>query len=374
MKQKFYNLIFWILVGHFVSFAGMTVHAGMPTKRAGLTEPEKQISINMPATPPLLSVFIKSEGLLSKNKTDKNNKTSFHPSMPYTEIELNYHKTKNTSFLMEFSAEQRKHKWTVGFEEIKLSHSFISIPLQLDLGYLTLPMGYREKNKYLFSQEFSFYSVLEKKREDIALTADFKIKKDFLSVQTVVFGGWSYRALDKMYKPPDSLPFTISLKSKGPFWSAFATYFQKDPAFLDPLRAVGAGFHLKHTHQKLKLTFQSALWHIWEQGQSTIAFYILPSMALYKVQAGLVWGRLNRFFPDFKTAKGQSVLEDKAFFVALQAHPNIKFIGERWIGRQQKGPLSHDLWSFRIKVHFDFSFFEDRKQTNGQIKSLTSAL
>ena len=342
MKRLFYKMIIWIFLGHF-AFAGMTAFAKKPDK-ADLDPAEKQA----------LLIDIRSEGRISKNKTDRNNK-NFQPSMPYTEIELRYKKQENTTFTLELSAEQRKHKWTLGFEEIKLSHSFGSIPIQLDMGYMTLPLGYREKNKYLFSQKFLFYSVLNKKQEDLALTANFKIKENFLSVQTTVFGGWSYRTLDKMYKPPDSPPFIVNLKSKGPFWSAFATYFQKDPAFLDPLKAVGGGFYLKHAHKKLILTFQSALWHIWEQEQNTIAFYALPSLTLHKVQGGLVWGRLNRFFPDFKKAKGQSVLEDKAFFVALQAHPNIRLVGERWISGQEKGPLTHDLWSFRIKVHFHFS-------------------
>ena len=306
------------------------------------------------------SLQFKSEGRISKNKIDKNNR-GFYPFLPYAEIEFQYDKDKNTQLLLEISAEQRKHILSMGLEELRFSYAWTLIPVKLSMGYLPIPLGYREKNKYVFSREFSFYPVLETKREDIALTTQLILKKYDkhsspvgVSLQGSVWGGWSKRSSDKTYKPPDKVPFIISLKGQGSFWSAFVSWLQKDPAFFTPLRAIGGGAYLKHSHKKLTLSFQSALWHIQEEGQSTVAYFVHPSITLYKVTAGLGLGFMNRFFPNFREADVQSALYDRAFYMAFQAHPNIRLIGERRISGQDQGPLTMDMLSFRVKIHFDF--------------------
>ena len=295
---------------------------------------------------------IKSEARVIKNKIDKNNR-KWYPLIPYTEVALNY-KTNKHRFLLELSAEQETQGWSLGFGEISATYSFHFIPLEVKGGYLPLPLGYRKQNQYLFSREFSFYPVLEAKTEDLALTANFKTIKDFLTLQGTVFGGWAYRPSDKLSKPPDSLPFIISLKSEGPFWSAFASWFQKDPAFLEPLQALGGGFRLKHSDKNLKLFFQSAFWFIREKEQSSIVFYGHPALTIYKVTLGMAIGSLNRFFPHFGDTEVESALYDRGFYMAVQAHPNIKLIGEHYIGGQEQGPLTRDLWAFRVQMHFDF--------------------
>ena len=387
MKKNICKKLIWIpaFVG-MTSFAGMTAVSaekkgsaldGFSTSKVGMKQ-ENSSKAN-------ISIYLDSEGQVTKNKIDKNNQ-GFYPFLPYTELGLSYSGTGKTNFFLGLSAEQENHQWAIGLEEVRLSHTFTKIPFQIDIGYLPLPLGYREQNKFLFSREFSFYQVLKTKTEDIAVIANLQIWKPFLNqtgsekgaasvivpsynkdlkhensnktsitVQAGIFGGWSYRSSDKLYKPPDSLPFIISLKSQGPFWSAFASWFQKDPAFSGPLRAVGGGLHLNHSDKTISLSFQSAIWHIQEQGQSSIVFYTLPSLTLYTVTAGLAFSSMNRFFPNFRQADVQSALYDKAFHVAWQAHPNIKLIGERWISGQEKGPLTDDLWAFRVKIHFDFS-------------------
>ena len=301
-----------------------------------------------------ISVHLESEGRLSKNPISINQK-EVYPSIPYSELEFRYSKNKNLSFFVNLEAESYENEWKVSLDELYFSYIFETVPLSVKAGWFILPLGYIGQNSNLFSHDLSLYGVLTQNQEDMGFVTDVYIWKEFLSLQGSIFGGWSYRESDDSYKAPDSIPLIVSLKSHGFFWDAFVSYFQKDLAFFDPLQAWGAGVELKADYKEINISVQSEFWQVLEKGQTAFAYYVFPKLSVRKFQAGMVFGDINRFSPDSKTAQVKSSVYEGVFQLTYQVHPNVIFIGERFISKQRRGLLVNDAWAVRIKLHFDWS-------------------
>ena len=301
-----------------------------------------------------ISVHLESEGRLSKNQISKN-QNELYPYIPYTDLGFHYSKNDNLNFLINLGAESYKNDWQMGLGEFSFSYTFEIVPLSMKAGWLPLPLGYKEKNANVFSQDLYLYSFLTLNHEDIGLMADVYIWKNILSLQVSYFRSWSYRESDDSYKAPESTPFIVSVKSRGFFWDIFISLFEKDLAFFDPLQALGAGVELKTDYEKLTVSVQSEFWRIKEKGQTTFAYYVFPNLSIYKLQVGMIFGDVNKFSPDFKTAQVKSSIYEKALQLAYQIHPNVVIIGDHFIRKQKKGLLINDLWAARIKVQFNWS-------------------
>ena len=301
-----------------------------------------------------IAFHLDSEGQLSKNKISKNQK-ELYPHVPYTEFGFAYSKNDHLNFFVNLTTEFDKNEWKMGVGEFSLSYDFEDVPLSVKAGWFSLPLGYMDQNSKVFSQDLSLYEVLIQNQKDMGFVTNVHIWKEFLILQGSVFGGWSYRESDNSYKAPDSIPFIVSVKSRGLFWDAFISWFEKDPAFLDPLQALGVGVELKTSYKKLTVSVQSEWWQIMEKKQATFAYYVFPKLSVHKFQAGMVFGDINRFSPTFKTAQVKSSIYEKVLQLSFQIHPNILLIGERFISKQRKGLLANDSWAARVKVHFDWS-------------------
>ena len=259
------------------------------------------------------------------------------------------------NFFINLEAESYENEWEISLDEFYLSYAFETVPISIKSGWLILPLGYMDQNNNVFSRDLSLYGALTHSQEDIGLVADVYIWQEFLSLQAGVFGGWTDRPSDDFYKAPDSIPFMISLKSHGFFWDTFISWYESDPAFLDRLQALGGGVELKASYKKFTLSVQSELWQIMEKKQTTFAYYVFPQLSVYQFQAGMLFGDINRFFPDFKTSQVKSSAYEKIFQMAYQVHPNILLMGERFISKQRRGVLANDSWAVRVKVHFEWS-------------------
>ncbi len=301
-----------------------------------------------------INVHLESEGRLLKNKISKNQK-SFYPSVPYTELGVQYSKNDRLVFFTNVEVESYNNEWQISFDELGASYSFESIPLFVKAGWFPLPLGYMEENINIFSQDLSIYQSLTRNQEDIGFVADLYIWKEILYLQVSRFGGWFYREWDDFYKAPESAPFITSLKSQGDLWSAFVSWFENDPAFFNPLQALGAGVELRVSHKKLGASVQSEFWYIMQKGQSILSYYVFPKLNIDIFQVGMVWGDISKFAPSFKKSQVESSFYEKIFQVSCKVHPNVMIMGERFITRQKNGPLPNDLWAFRLKLQFDWS-------------------
>ncbi len=301
-----------------------------------------------------ISIHLESEGQLSKNKISKNQK-EFYPHVPYTEIGFRYSKNDRLNFFINLEAESYRNEWQIGLDEFNLSYVFNTLPMSVQAGWLILPLGYMDKNANIFSQDLSLYGALTHSQEDIGFVADVYIWKEFLNLQAGIFGGWTDRKSDDFYKAPDSVPFIVSLKSRGFFWDAFISWYEVDLAFFDPLQALGAGVELKTDYKKLTISVQSELWHVTKKKQTTFSYYLFPKVSIHTFHVGMVFGDVNRFFPDFKTGQVKSSTYERVFQLGYQVHPNVLLVGERFIGKQRRGVLATDSWAVRVKVHFDWS-------------------
>ena len=301
-----------------------------------------------------IDVHLESEGRLLKNQISKNQK-SFYPSVPYIELGVQISKNKKLIFFTNVEVEFYNKEWQISFDELGASYSFESVPLFVKAGWFPLPLGYMEENINIFSRDLSIYRSLTRNQEDIGFMADLYIWEEALYLQVSRFGGWFYREWDDFYKAPESAPFIASLKSQGDFWSAFISWFENDPAFFNPLQALGAGMEFKMSYKKLDVSVQSEVWHTMEKGQSTFSYYIFPKLAIDMFQVGMIWGDISKFAPNFKRSQVESSFYEKIFQVSCKVHPNVMIMGERFITRQKEGPLLNDLWAVRLKLQFDWS-------------------
>ena len=301
-----------------------------------------------------IDVHLESEGRLLKNQISKNQK-SFYPSVPYIELGVQISKNKKLIFFTNVEVEFYNKEWQISFDELGASYSFESVPLFVKAGWFPLPLGYMEENINIFSRDLSIYRSLTRNQEDIGFMADLYIWEEALYLQVSRFGGWFYREWDDFYKAPESAPFIASLKSQGDFWSAFISWFENDPAFFNPLQALGAGMEFKMSYKKLDVSVQSEVWHTMEKGQSTFSYYIFPKLAIDIFQVGMIWGDISKFAPNFKRSQVESSFYERIFQVSCKVHPNVMIMGERFITRQKEGPLLNDLWAVRLKLQLDWS-------------------
>ena len=302
-----------------------------------------------------ISVRMEGEGRLSKNKISKARDPIFYPWLTYAELGVRYINNGNLNFFLNFEIESRNNEWLISLDELNLSYTFNKIPFSIKGGWMTLPLGYMDENTNVFSRRLSIYDTLVREEEDVGLTFDLRTYKSFLTLRMGVFGGWRYRESEDLFKAPEAIPIIVSLNSEGKFWSSFASWFKSDLAFWQPVRAYGAGFGLNGSYKNLSAFLQSEFWWVTQKGQTSVAYYVFPRIAVDKLQIGMVWGNINRFSPDFKTARVQSSTYEKVFQLSYQVHPTAVIIGEYLISAQKKGPLLNDLWSFRVKIDFDSS-------------------
>ena len=302
------------------------------------------------------SLNIISEGKILKNQISKNQK-EIYPYIPYTEFGFLYSKTKNLEFFVNIAATSDKNEWEMGLSEINLSYKFKNFPLNVTAGLFPLPLGYMDQNSNVFAQDLSLYGSLVQNPEDIGLLSEIYLWEEKLTLQLSVFGGFSSKDFENVYKYPKSNPFVVSLKSHGSFWDVFISWFEKNKTFFDPLEALGMGFQFDHFYKKLKGSLRFEFWQILEENQTSLEYYISPSISLYKFRLGMVFGNTNRFFPQFRNAQAQSSIYENVFQLAYEIHPHITLIGERFVSQQRGGPMINDLWAARIKVDLDWSNF-----------------
>ena len=297
-------------------------------------------------------VLLDSEGGIFNNLISQNQKGG-HPRLSYIDLIFRYPKNQ-WEFVSNISIESLPDRWPVGFDELSLAYRFnLLLPLEIKVGWMTLPLGYRYEDIHFFSKELSLYNSLSHRREDSGVILNVYVWKKFVSFQLSQFSGWFLRESDQLLKEPTKAPFTFSLKSRGMFWDMFATYFENNLAFSDSLRALGAGGRLYFSYKKLKAELQSEFWGLKQRGQTTLSYYVSPRLQLSKVRMAVVFGDINKFSPHFSNPQVQSSLYERVFQVAYQLHPAISIMGERFMSRQRKGPFINNHWAVRVKVQLD---------------------
>ena len=296
------------------------------------------------------SLFMESEGRLLKNQISKNQK-DFYPYISYAEMGFEYSKNNTFNFLLNMEMESYENEWQAGMDEFSLSYFFEALPFGIKTGWLPLSLGYISKNRNVFLRPLALYQQLAYQDEDMGVILDLQIWQDFIKLEASGFGGWLYRESDNSFKAPKFPPWVLSLKSKGPFWEGFFSYFEKDLAFFNPLTAYGAGLSLNKSYKKLSVDIQSEFWRIQEKGQSVFAYYVFPNIQIHTLKVGMLFGHVNKFSPNFHS----SFIYERVFQISWQAHPHISLMGERFITTQKQGPLINDLWALRLKVHIEWS-------------------
>ena len=345
--MKYFFVFFFLIFTLTVSAAEKPQPTVNKKKSSVAEKPQPTVNKKKSSAPSL--VLLDSEGGIFNNLISQNQKGAY-PRLSYIDLIFRYSKSR-WEFVSNISIESLPDRWPVGFDELSLTYRFkLLLPLEVKLGWMTLPLGYRYEDIHFFSKELSLYNSLSYRREDSGITLNVYLWKEFVSFQLSQFSGWFLRESDQLLKEPKKAPFTFSLKSRGMFWDLFVTYFENNPAFSDSLRSLGAGGRLYFSYKKLQAEVQSEFWGLKQTGQTTLSYYVSPRLSLSKVRVALVFGDINKFSPHFDNPQVQSSLYEKVFQVAYQLHPAISVMGERFMSRQRKGPFTNNHWAVRVKV------------------------
>lgn len=292
-----------------------------------------------------------NEVRLSQNLVSRNQNKPF-ADVPYTALSLNY-SLLPLDFFMELELSPQSQS-IISIPEINLSYTFKNFPLAFHAGWLPLPLGYRIENDNFFLKELSLYRSLEKNREDVGLILQTDLWEKYLSLQVSGFGGYVKRDEDNFHRAPEFPPLIVSLKTQHPFGEGFATWFKKDLALFNSLKAMGGGLNLKYSLKKLKLSVQGELWLMDEKNQTTLSYYVFPEIELNQWKAGVVLGDINRFFPHIEKSTARTSLYESIFQISWNIHPHITLTAEKFLTKQRKGPFLNDLWAVRLQTQFEF--------------------
>ena len=292
-----------------------------------------------------------NEVRLSQNLVSRNQKKPY-PSIPYTALSLDYSQLP-VDFFMEWEFFPKSEQ-IIRVSEINLSYTFKNFPIQLQTGWLPLPLGYWAEHTNLFLRDLSLHQALSENGEDVGVTLRADLWKKHLYLQVSGFGGYVKREEEDFYRAPDFSPLIVSLKAQNSFGEGFVTWFKKDLALFDFLQAIGGGLHLKHSFKNLKASVQGELWLMDEKNQTTFSYYVFPEIKWNKWKAGIVLGDINRFFPHIKKSTARISLYERAFQISWNIHPYITLTAERFLTKQRKGPFLNDLWAVRLQTQFEF--------------------
>ena len=294
---------------------------------------------------------LNNEIRLSQNKVSRNQKKTY-PSIPYTALSLDYSQLP-LNFFMEWEFFPQNEQ-IIRVSEINLSYTFKSFPIQLQTGWLPLPLGYWPEHTNLFLRDLSLHQALAENGEDVGMTLQADLWKKHLYLQVSGFGGYVKREEEDFYRAPDFSPLIVSLKTQNSVGKGFVTWFKKDLALFDPLQAMGGGLHFKHSFKNLKVSIQGELWLMDEKNQTTFSYYVFPEIKWNKWKAGIVLGDINRFFPHIKKSTARISLYERAFQISWNIHPYITLTAEKFLTKQRKGPFLNDLWAVRLQTQFKF--------------------
>lgn len=186
----------------------------------------------------------------------------------------NFAPDRNLELTGKVSMRQVNNESTVFVEEAFVRWSPWPEYAELKLGQQFVPVGFlnQEGRDLWFSSnpQFLYNMFMGQNFIDLgAVATAYPFGTRDLALELGQFSGRVVRLEDERSGSPKKPPTVFSLKSERSFYKAFATYFEHNLAFYDPVRAWGAGIELRspYTNWQVQPLILFERWRI-EQLQS----------------------------------------------------------------------------------------------------------
>ena len=176
---------------------------------------------------------------------------------PETRSEQNVHEvslgagyrfTEQVATEVELAVERLNDQSTFFVKQAFIDYKPYEDHLRLRVGQQPLPVGLVNERDSWFSSNPPFMAKLlttDDQAIDLGATAQLTPgNQRWLYLEGGTYSGRLVREADARSASPDKAPTVASLKSDGEYHRLFASYFEHDLAFYDPVRAYGAGFEL----------------------------------------------------------------------------------------------------------------------------------
>ena|GEM_PF-6030919 len=159
---------------------------------------------------------------------------------------LNYRLDPQLNFYLEGSAQ------SFGSEsEFFISQAYAEMHwdlLKVQAGQLYYPVGWlTAEDTYFLNQPFYYQELYKgKKGLDLGVVAQvFPFKNQRVILEASCFEGRVFRVTDERQGAAEKRPCSVGVRSHWSFGEAFATHFEQDLAFYDPVTADGIGLRLQ---------------------------------------------------------------------------------------------------------------------------------
>jgi hypothetical protein len=166
------------------------------------------------------------------------------------------------------------------------------------LGQQFIPVGLINERDNLFSSNPPFLQRIfaASKGIDLGVVVDiYPLNNRWLFAEGAVFSGRPVREADQRSEAPEKAPRALNLKSHSEFHDAFATYYEHDLAFFDPIKSWGAGFEFRSPEwHRFRASLLSELWRFDQlqkigPREESRAFLLFGRLQWWRMFTGYRW-------------------------------------------------------------------------------------
>lgn len=270
-----------------------------------------------------------------------------------------YRFDREASVVLELSAEELNQQSTFFAKQALIDWTFWPQYMRLRLGQQFLPVGLINERDNWFSSNPPFMQKIfaASKGIDLGAILDvYPLGNSWVYLEGGTFSGRFVREEDARTASPEQAPRLVSLKSHSEFHDAFATYFEHDLAFFDPLRAWGTGFELRAPEwYGLKPSLLTEYWsfrQVQRVGPDELnrALLIYGQLEWWRLKAGYRWSESTGRLQSAVGSEALPLEHSRLLSLDVRLLQGFKLRGERVLETQSE--VLRDEWVARALVDF----------------------
>lgn len=196
------------------------------------------------------------------------------------------------------------------------------------------------------------------KGSDLGVTVRLQpLANEWLAAEGGVYSGQMVRGQDQRVGSPEKAPRLLSLRSHSEYHDAFASYWEHDLAFYDPIRAYGAGAELRSPEwRSMKLSVLGEFWNfeqIQRDGpdQRTSAYLLHAQLDVWRFAGGVRFSEARSHLVSVGGRDPLPVETSRLAFAQVRLAPVLVLRAERVV--EDQSVVLRDEWAGRLL--FDWS-------------------
>lgn len=270
---------------------------------------------------------------------------------------------KELSYFIEGSAEQLNGESEFFLEQVYLNILPDNPWISFKAGQFFYPVGWLGDQDNWFISKPAYYDILFKGNKPLDTGALVELKplsSNVVYATLSCYAGQVFRAEDGRQGSPEQRPCEASLRTESKYFQGFATYFEHDLAFYDPIKAQGIGFQTEFSPFSrwdfLKLGAMGEVWKITEEHTNaetnTDAWLVYPFISLDRFRFGWRGSETLRNFTLSNGINTHTLVKEDLFRAEAQILESLNLIYEDEFSRSNL--TLEDRWALRLRADWSF--------------------